>query len=250
MRIVQCTQIGSNGRFGNQLFQYAFARSYAEKYNAVLEIPEWIGEKVFKNVSHPKLSCVLPQIQPDKIPWGEVNIDLFGYFQEKDTLAFVSETKIREWFQFQDRWLKRFKINKSIVIKHYNESVVAHLGRGDYVSQYLDYFCVITDGSYVEAMKKIGHFDHLINWLCEETQKYCLDLDEDLQFLPDFFEMINAEVLYRANSSFSFWAGFFNEGLVYSPVVGDLVGVNSDVEFVLGNYPRTTNRTADFIFGS
>ena len=38
------TCLGSNGRFGNQLLQYAFVRLYAAEHNLVAELPERLRE--------------------------------------------------------------------------------------------------------------------------------------------------------------------------------------------------------------
>lgn len=236
--IIQCTRLGSHGRFGNQIFQYIFARAYAEKYNAVLEIPVWVGEKIFKNVSHRRPSCKLPKTEEDKIPWGQVNIDLFGYFQKKRFIDILSESKIRNWLQFKEEWIEKFRKKKY--------SIAAHIRRGDYVSSYSDCFCIITKESYKQACRKYGLAEDKIIWLSEETQKLYPELDDGLQFLPDFFFMINSDVLLRANSSFSLWAGFFNKNRVYSPLVEDIVG-SADVEFIEGNFPKMQSRGMEFI---
>jgi len=221
------------------LFQYVFARDYAETYNATLEIPEWIGEKIFKNVSHQRPSCRLLLTDKDRIPWGDVNIDLWGYFQKKEFINNLSAKKIRRWLQFKDEWLERFKKKDAY-------SLIAHLRRGDYVTKYSNNFCIVTKESYINACRKYSLPVEKITWLSEETQKFTPELDNDLQFLPDFFSMINADVLLRSNSTFSLWAGFFNKNKVYSPLVKDKVGF-SDVEFVEGNASALTPRTAEFI---
>lgn len=227
-KIVQFTQLGKLGRFGNQLFQYVFARTYAERYNATLEIPEWIGEKVFKDISHQRPSCKLPRTEEDKISWGQVNIDLFGYFQKKQFRDILSEAKIRSWFQFKDEIIEKFK-------KKEGYNIVAHLRRGDYVEKYSDHFCIVTKESYIKACEKYRLPADRVIWLSEEAQKFTPELDNDLQFLPDFFSMINADVLLRANSTFSFCAGFFNRNKVYSPIIIEKTGF-SEVEFAEGNY--------------
>lgn len=236
--IIQCTCLGNFGRFGNQLFQYLFARAYAEKYNAVLEVPEWIGERIFKNVSHRRPSCRLFRTHIDRVPWGQVNIDLLGYFQKQQFIDILSESKIRDWLQFQDRWAEYF-----INLKHI---VVVHLRRGDYLTKYLNKFCVISKESYENAFDKFNVPKGNIIWMSEKEQVTWRNLDKELDFLPDFFGMIQAQYLFRANSTFSLWAGFFNKNKVYSPLVGNKVG-NSDVEFVKGNSPALTPRAADFI---
>lgn len=237
-KIVQFTQLGKYGRFGNQLFQYAFARTYAEKYNADLEIPNWVGEKIFKNVSHQKPSCKLSRIEESKLSWGQTNIDLIGYFQRKQFVNILSESKVRDWFQFKDEWIEKFEKQ--------GYSIVAHLRRGDYVKKHSKRFCIIAKESYIKACKKYGLPEDKVTWILEENQKITPGLDGDLQFLPDFFFMINADVLLRANSTFSLWAGFFNRNKVYSPLIGDRVGP-SNVEFVEGNSPKLTSWNAEFI---
>ena len=238
--IVQVTRLGKMGRFGNQIFQYLFARAYAEKYDAILEIPNWVGQKIFKNVEHPKPSVKLPTTKTDQVKWGMVNIDLGGYFQRKEFIDILSETKIRSWLQFQDRWEKRFP-------KEATFSVVAHLRRGDYISKFSNEYCEISKESYLRACDKFNIPKKNIRWVSEETQIKDPRLDDDLQFLPDFFLMVNADVLLRANSTFSFWAGFFNKNEVYSPVVRGKAGLNT-VEFIEGNHASTVDTNVDFCF--
>ena len=265
-KIIQFSQLGRYGRFGNQMFQYAFARAYAEKYGAVLQIPPWIGERVFKNVSHPNCTCKLPtamvnEVPPvgdNKVPWGRVNIDFCGYFNTKDCIDILSEAKVREWFTFQDEWLEIFPEEKG-------DAAVAHLRRGDYTAIHYGWFCSISKISYLQACEKYGIDKEKLIWITEENPTInsrsaevcysrfpgtmygsanCYD-DKGVGFLPDFFRMINAKVLLRANSTFSLWAGFFNKNKVYSPIVEGRVGMN-DVEFAEGNWPRISNREDDF----
>jgi len=239
-RIIQFTQLGKFGRFGNQLFQYLFARAYAEKNNATLEIPFWIGEKIFKNVSHPKSSVRLPRTKLDDFPSG-VNIDIFGYCQKQEYIDILSESKIREWLQFQDKWIELFSVLKS-------EVPIAHLRRGDYVSAYSNIFCIISMKSYHLACEKFELDEKNIIYRSEENQIKWHGLDDNLLFLPDLFEMMQTAHLLRANSTFSFWAGFFNTtGKVYSPVVNSLLG-EQDVDFVEGNHPKIVGCNPDFVF--
>ena len=81
--------LGTNGRFGNQLFQYAFLRFYARHCGAAVETPSWVGQNIFGHAD-PKISRDLPtlsiickehlsalyEVSPP------VNVDLHGYFQE------------------------------------------------------------------------------------------------------------------------------------------------------------------------
>ena len=44
---VQMTLLGSYGRFGNQLLQYAFVRLHASEHDLIAEFPDWIGRDLF-----------------------------------------------------------------------------------------------------------------------------------------------------------------------------------------------------------
>ena len=260
-KVIQFSHLGRYGRFGNQMFQYAFARAYAEKYGATLQIPPWIGEKIFKNVSHQHCSGEFPVVRDDKIPWGETNINLYGYFQTKECFDILSESKLRKWFVFQDKWLEFLSLQKS-------DDVIAHLRRGDYITKSA-LFCVISRESYLLACEKFGINKEKIIWLSEENptieqrmsdvcykkfiytmygSKTCYD-DKGASFLPDFFRMVNAKVLLRGNSTFSLWAAFFNKDKIFSPVVGNHGG-KRDVEFVEGNWPKLNREVSDFLLNS
>ena len=39
--------LGKTGRFGNQIFQYLFAKMYEKKYGVPVEIPRWDGDLLF-----------------------------------------------------------------------------------------------------------------------------------------------------------------------------------------------------------
>lgn len=62
--------------------------------------------------------------------------------------------------------------------------------------------------------------------------------DPTLEFLPDFFVLMNADVLFRANSTFSFWAALLGDVVTYSPVVEGKTGLRTDIDFVYGNHPK------------
>lgn len=227
MKRIQISCLGHFGRLGNQLFQYSFAKAYARKYNAVLEIPaDWIGRTLF-NINDPPIKTNLPKTSTDVIPWGETNIDLFGYFQFKECYDLYSKKDVSNWFRLKDKWLRMFPKNGSYI--------ACHIRRGDYESKYSDVYCLISKGSYIEACKKFNLDINKIVWVSEEDKtKNELCEKYSVEFLPDFMLLYNADILLRANSCFSLWAGILSQNEVYSPVVAGKTGLN-DVEFVKGN---------------
>lgn len=215
------------GGFGNQLFQYAFARAYAETHGATLLTPGWIGQKIFV-LSNKPLDSNLPCAGFDEIPDGRTNIILSGYFQFQEAINFMSRAKLRAWFQLQSGWKRRFTTHLSIV---------AHVRRGDYINL-SNIFCLVSEASYVTACKNYGLNVDNINWVQEGKRTISQDLlTSGLSFIEDFMLLMNAQVLLRANSSFSWWAAVLSNARVFSPIVEDRTGTQ-DVNFVEGNWPR------------
>jgi hypothetical protein len=186
--------------FGNRLFQYAYARAYAESIGAELHTPNWIGRELFKGVDEPIMS-------------GPGDIDLVDYFQQPEHLQLLSRKKLKEWFTFK---------NPLEIPKH---KLIFHKRRGDYLN-YPDFWAVVGDNSYEAAAKEIG---------LNPAEALVLDDSRGKDYmLTDFFLLMNCEVLFRANSTFSFWAGVLGDCQVYSPEVGDLSGW-IEAPFVKGN---------------
>jgi hypothetical protein len=83
------SQFGRWGRFGNQLFQYAFLKAYAERYGCELQLPPWVGTQLFGLSDPPILAQLPPQLeqtnhldQAEPPKGGEyVNRDFRGYAQ-------------------------------------------------------------------------------------------------------------------------------------------------------------------------
>ena len=61
--LITMSTFGTNGRFGNQIFQYAFLKIYAKEHDLQVQIPRWpIGEYLFGH-QDPEISQILPQIR-------------------------------------------------------------------------------------------------------------------------------------------------------------------------------------------
>ncbi|HEX2061274.1 MAG TPA: hypothetical protein VHK90_11075 [Thermoanaerobaculia bacterium] len=227
--VITIRSLGKFGRFGNQLFQYAFARAMAQRFGAELQTPPWIGQKLF-GLSDPPVTRQLPTLQRDQVP-DAPNVDLHGYFQQSRHLQYLSHAKIRAMYRFLPRWVERY--GKPAHARPY---IAAHLRRGDYVKRYSTYFCIVSRESYLRAREHFGLQNHAMVWYSDETAP---PDGGEFSFLRDFFGMMHADVLLRANSTFSWWAGTLGTARVYSPFVENKVGP-SDVEFVEGNWAPIT----------
>lgn len=231
--VVQISCLGHLGRFGNQLFQYAAARGYARKIGATLEIPPWhLGAALFKNIDHPIIQRPLPTMPINVVPDNRCDVNLYGYFQSEDVFALYTMEDLRHWFEFQD-WVKEaFKDLEPA-------ATAAHIRRGDYVTTYAGAFCTIDEAAYQSAFAEYA-CPGSVTWVREDQPR---KFDRPgMEFLLDFYILMTAKVLVRANSTFSWWAGALgNQTAIYSPMIDGLRGHCKDVKFVPGNWPRTAD---------
>jgi hypothetical protein len=75
--------LGHLGRFGNQVFQYAFLRSVARASGATYECPPWVGQKLFALDDPPLTQQRQPLIEtvPDGAEWFDVIKEAVPYVE-------------------------------------------------------------------------------------------------------------------------------------------------------------------------
>lgn len=228
--IVQIRCLGKMGRFGNQCFQYAFARAYAASVGATLETPEWVGQELFGLKDAP-ITDEQPTVPLDYVPKdGAVNINLHGYYQHAAAFEFYTISKLLKWFTFTPQWVNELSPFQP------HQTMVAHIRRGDYVTGHSGTFCIIDEQAYKAAVEKIKRNINAVQWVREDQPaQYSRP---GLEWLIDFVTLMRARTLFRANSTFSWWAATLGQNKVYSPVVDGLRGHHKEVKFVKGNWPR------------
>lgn len=226
MSIIQYSYLGKFGRFGNQLFQYAFARSYAEMIGAKFEVPDWIGRRLFVGLEDDDyISCTLPYTEVDTFEWGCSNIDLLGYFQFEKALSIIKKENVHKWFTFKPEFTDNVPAR----------DICAHLRRGDYLS-HSDVFCVVSQDSYLKACDTFGLDASSLTWVSEDIRLSGYGTTQEQDMIYDFVTLMKAKVVLRSNSTFSWWAAELGGGDIYSPVIDDRLGFQ-DVDFVKGNHP-------------
>jgi hypothetical protein len=147
---------------------------------------------------------------------------------------------------------------------------IAHLRRDDVSNASYNKinpqgYSVISKKSYIKAFKKFGFNPEEIEWTSDDyTGKWHADRKstpsfgwaypagsiykspEVFDWLEDFLRLYFARTIFRANSSFSWWASFLSPtATVYSPVLDKQLIYGRDdreeeieIEFVKGNYPH------------
>jgi len=228
------------GRLGNQVFLYAFLRTYAREHNLRVETPAWIGQYLFGHndapISQP-LPLVGEQPQPYKLSESAIlnapeplkNVDFHGYFQFHTQY----HAQHKEYFQSLFKPVPEVEAKVREALDHLRSKgktvVGLHLRRGDYRSVHtvVPYLTVAPSGWYKEWLD--GFWETLdqpvlfiasdeIETVVESFAEYhpitVRDLGVEMPeapFYPDFYILSQCDVLAISNSTFSFAAAMLNE---------------------------------------
>jgi hypothetical protein len=182
-------KLGSNGRLGNQMFQYAGLRGIASNRKFNWSIPpdgydSTCNYGLFDcfNMIHVKeenigfSSSNISNYETDKFNFDEEffnscldNVNLNSYFQTEKYFQHI-ESEIREDFTFNDEILEA----SNEVIDEVGEAIFLHVRRGDYVAT-PNHHPILTSQYYIEALEKFDNdipvlvFSDDLDW-CREQE--------------------------------------------------------------------------------
>lgn len=221
------------GRFGNQCMGYLFARGYATKHGFDFQCEPWIGQRIFQLEDAPITAKDLPRRSELDLVDGEGDVNIYGYAQSQNALTYTRQ-QAREWFKFRPEIDEKLKPYRDCTFE-----TLAHRRVGDYIGYG---YPVVSKKSYLDAYREFDLFPP--DFVTEEDPLTDENFTGELSFLPDFYTLVRAKVIMRANSTFSWIAGVLNEGRVFSPIIDGLEGGREhDVKFVEGNWPRLSNHS-------
>jgi FkbM family methyltransferase len=216
--------IENMGRLGNQIFMYAFLKTYAREHNLRVEIPAWIGQYLFGQNDAPiskPLPIVGEQAQPYKLSESAIlnapeplkNVDFNGYFQFHTQY----HAQHKEYFQslFKPVSEVEAKVIKALDRLHSKGKTVVglHLRRGDYRSVHtvVPYLAVAPTGWYKEWLDGLwetldepvlfiasDEIETVVGDFAEYNPITVKDLGVELPeapFYPDFYILSQCDVL-------------------------------------------------------
>jgi hypothetical protein len=224
------------GRFGNKCMQYLHRRAYAETHGCELQTWPWIGQQIFQlNERVPDGS--IPTVQDYELK-DEVNVEIDGYAQHEGCMIYTRE-QAKQWLKFKPEVEALLR-----AMGPFNDRIF-HLRRGDYAwSEYL----LVSADSYRNGALQHGHkpddFTPIEEGLFDFRPQ---PFPHELAFLPDFWRLMQARILFRSNSTFAWVAALLgNAEHLYSPNLtgfprpseaSGLKGRYQFVPFVEGNWP-------------
>ncbi len=234
--VVAMSTLGANGRFGNQIFQYAFLRLYAQQHQLSYEVNPWVGQYLF-GLDDPPLHQRYPMIFDPSHDESESlilhqaqklqNVDLAGYFQYHTRYYRPYQSQFRSFFQ-PTATLKAALDTALESIRRRGKTLVGlHLRRGDFGQSY---FFVSPTAWYLDWLTGFWQtLDHPVLYIAsDEVDRVISDFahyhpltSQDLDISPeilagaayylDFYVLSQCDVVALSNSSFSFAACMLNE---------------------------------------
>ena len=208
------------GRFGNLLFRYSYARALCEQNGYELRTQPWVGERIFTLGDWP----TRPR------PTGTEDIVIDEYRQAQKDMIYT-RADCRRWFALKP------EIEAKLAGTPYPAAACAHFRRGDYVGSS---YPLISRRAVLNSMEFFGIEPAGFVEVSEEFPCNAAEMPAGLEMLPDFYRLMRAPVLFRANSSFSWWAATLGHGRVFSPLITGFAGgiEHDNVPYVEGNWPR------------
>ena len=253
--MISYNRLGSNGRLGNQMFQYAALRGIAALRGWTWYIPpaDTYGDSNYGLFDCFEMSSVTPKnFKITDYPWKKprfFNYDKFFCEKVEGPVNLHDYFQTEKYFKnIENRILKDFTFKKNIldpcqeIVSQYENPIVIHVRRGDYVNQ-PDNHPVCPLSYYEEALKEFPEdvpvfvFSDDLDWCREHfTDDRFLISDGNMNYqhtsdtndgrvqswVPyyDLCMMSLCSGAIIANSSMSWWGAWLQEdrGKVVTPI--------------------------------
>jgi len=233
--IVSIGYLGLQGRFGDQIGRYISIKLFAYKHSLETETPDWIGRYFFKGCSKDSyISGCYPQYcRKDKeiIDWinnpkifpDNVKIDLENSPYSLNQANLKEKQFVFSHFEFHSYWTE--KLNICIErLKNFGNTIVAiHFRYGDKI----EVSKVQDEKLYYEWLDKIWlEFDKPVLYIASDDPDKCKHLFSKynpyflkninftilgLDFIIDYYILMNSDILFFSDSAFSKTASLLNK---------------------------------------
>ena len=173
--IVQMSTLGTNGRFGNQIFQYFFLKLVEAKLGYDILTPPWLGNEFF-NIPHTKktLECLnyiqfknifsasdFPSLDLKRIEEFTKSVDLnavdiVGYFQYHTQHLLEYQELFNQTFKIDPSLIERVEIALKPLKEEAQPLISIHFRAGDYLDYEKSGHHIFVPPSIDEITQKIS----------------------------------------------------------------------------------------------
>lgn len=227
--MITFSRLGTFGRLGNQMFQYAATMAAAKNASAIFAIPIEnqnlskyynLSCKFFSLQQNAHILNKLSIFQENNFNYNENfnsikdNTDLIGYFQTEKYFKKI-EDNIRKEFSFKKEIANACKQDIASIKNKYNKKICSlHVRRGDYVNLQ-NYHSLCSLEYYTEAVKLNSDcifyvFSDDIEWCRQNFTGEKFVFSEKNNQEQDLCLMSFCDNNIIANSSFSWWGAWLN----------------------------------------
>lgn len=217
------TQLGNNGRLGNQLFQIASTLGIAKTNRSTALFPYWKYDKYFEKPIPHGVQKGIPlkeaafNYQRVKVD-GSIDYDLCGYFQSEKYFEHIVQ-EVKEQFTFKKQFAESVynKISPSL-LPNKKTLVAISVRRGDYLNN-PNYVC-LGDEYYKNAISIINEkvteqkqfivFSDDIPW-CKRYFGEGFVYTDRLDAVEQLCLLTQCRHFITANSTYSWWGAWLGE---------------------------------------
>ncbi|MEY3173236.1 MAG: hypothetical protein RLZZ436_1150 [Planctomycetota bacterium] len=234
--MISFSHLGTMGRLGNQMFQYAFIRAMATRLAVTFWCPNWEGDEIFDLRDDSMRATDRPNLKAWYAPdsncgwlqdWRPVdNVDYVGYFVSARYLP--AQETVRGWFRFRERVVAS-ALSRAMSIEFEN-SIALHVRLEDhttlanYYNPRVEYY-----RESVEVLDPTGRMGIVV--FSDEpirAASFLRRLGRPFRVVSggnaaeDIYLMSRCSAVVVAASSFRWWGGFLSGGRVICPAQGML----------------------------
>jgi hypothetical protein len=212
--------------FGNQLFQYAFLRTTANRLGTKFYFPPWNGDKSFflkdqeeRTAQPANLPCTYREplgdcgFHPAALQVAD-GTDVWGYFQSEQ--YYLDKDRVRKWYTFSDEIAQ---IRAKYAHIDFANSVSLSLRIGDDYNQLRDRYPLYPLKFYRDALRLAPHRQRILVFSDrpERARSFFRDLNqkrvhfiEGNRDVEDLFLLSQCHDNIITNSSFAWWGAWLN----------------------------------------
>jgi len=211
--MISFSNLGSLGRLGNQMFQYAALKGIAEHNSTDYCLPS--DTSLHKCFQIPKKDTEIfyPTIKEESYEFNE-NIfscsegDLYGFFQTEKYFYHIEE-ELRKDFRFYDIIFNSCSHYRKHILSE--EVAALHIRRGDYITD--PNFVLLELDYYIKALKYFPDLEIMIlsddiNWCREHFVGKRFKFSSSNDPFIDLCLMSLCDYHIISNSSFSWWGSW------------------------------------------